>query len=446
MRYRQAAGARRDRRVRAASDPATRDDVASARVEWLVWLTFCLIRMAVLGQAAAALGLAWNQFGDGFLVAVLLAGLAVESALVAAAFRRGSPHRGTAVAAFDFGMTVAALTVTTLALKRTADPMTDNVLYPYSVTAMTAVGFLARRAVTVVVVPALACAAYAVTTVLRFAFHPGLVANSANYWFWSVLSFVLAGALRWLSGELDGERRKAVDLAQRQERAEAARSMHDHVLQTMEVATRDGWIPDERLRRQIATEVAWLRDWLDGKLDGRANDLVTALSRVTRDQAASGLRVELNAAGMDDPVVPPAVVEAVSGAVTEALANVRKHAGVTEAVVRAVRDADRIVVTVTDRGRGFDPDHARLGFGLRSCVLGRMREAGGGVSITSAPGAGTQIGLALSVRRRAADDRCPEDWGHAAGLQLRENRSHGNAAAEPARRDSRRPSHDQDGD
>jgi signal transduction histidine kinase len=374
--------------------PAGDDRLASVRVEWLIWLAFCLIRAVTLVQATVALTLGWGEYRNGAAVAALLSLLTADSALVAVMFRR-SGRCGTARIAADACMTVISLVVTALALKPSANPYVDNVVYPYSVAAMVLVGAWSRRLLAVVIVPALACAAYVASTLARFAFHPELLMNAATYWLWSVLAFVLFGMLRWLSASLDSERRRAVEVAQRQERAEAARSLHDHVLQTMEVVARDDWVPDERLRRQIAAEVVWLRSWLDGKLDCCPNDLVTALARIARDQAADGLRVELNAAGMNDRVVSRAVVEAVSGAVAEALANVRKHAGVTEAVVRAVRDEGRVVVTITDRGRGFDPDRHPLGFGLRNCVIERVREAGGVASVSSVPGGGTQIGLSV---------------------------------------------------
>ena len=65
---------------------------------------------------------------------------------------------------------------------------------------------------------------------------------------------------------LDQTRRAAVDLAQRQERAETSRSMHDHALQTMEVLAREGWIADESVRGIVAGEAAWLRAWLEDRL------------------------------------------------------------------------------------------------------------------------------------------------------------------------------------
>ena len=74
----------------------------------------------------------------------------------------------------------------------------------------------------------------------------------------------------------------------------------------------------------------------------------------------------------------------------EALANVRKHAAARQVSVR-LRYADATVrLTVTDDGRGFDPHAANGGYGLKG-MLERVRQAGGTIKLTSAPGAGTEV-------------------------------------------------------
>ena len=374
---------------------------ASDRVAWLAWLVFCGIRVVTLIEAAIALAVTWNHFADPGAVVAVLAVLVAENAIIAVGLRRWGGSRRKAAVAADAAAIIAALIVTAQVIKPAANPYADNIFYPYSVAAMVLAGIEVRRLASVIVIPALASAAYLATTLTRLAIEPVVLMNAVTYWCWSLGAFAFAATLRWLGGCLDQERRHAVELGQQQERAGTARSMHDHVLQTMEIVARCGWVADERLRRQIASEVTWLRAWLDGKLDGGANDLVAALADVAREQAAHGLRVELNTAGMADREVPQEVAEAISGAVAEVLANVRKHAGVTEAVVRAVRDAgpitdrDQVVVTVVDRGCGFVPDQDEIGFGLRNCVIGRVAEAGGSVSVTSLPGVGTQVEMSV---------------------------------------------------
>ena len=73
----------------------------------------------------------------------------------------------------------------------------------------------------------------------------------------------------------------------------------------------------------------------------------------------------------------------------EALANVRKHAG-APATVRLDYDPDAIRLEVSDDGAGFDPARVNGGYGLRG-MRTRVAEAGGTLTVRSAPGAGTRV-------------------------------------------------------
>ncbi len=75
----------------------------------------------------------------------------------------------------------------------------------------------------------------------------------------------------------------------------------------------------------------------------------------------------------------------------EALSNVRRHSGAGTAVVElSYADPDRVVLEVSDDGRGFTPAEHRPGFGLDG-LTARVAELGGAVSVTSAPGEGTRV-------------------------------------------------------
>jgi signal transduction histidine kinase len=74
----------------------------------------------------------------------------------------------------------------------------------------------------------------------------------------------------------------------------------------------------------------------------------------------------------------------------EALANVRKHAAARQVTVRLEYGQDVVRLAVADDGAGFDPAAAHGGYGLRS-MQDRVRQVGGTVQVTSAPGAGTEV-------------------------------------------------------
>jgi two-component system, NarL family, sensor kinase len=92
--------------------------------------------------------------------------------------------------------------------------------------------------------------------------------------------------------------------------------------------------------------------------------------------------------------VPAPVALALVRAVREALVNVERHAGTTCAEVAITTTGDGVVVTVTDRGRGFDPGrvsgHRR---GISGSIVARMAAAGGSAAVSSGE-RGTVVRLA----------------------------------------------------
>lgn len=92
--------------------------------------------------------------------------------------------------------------------------------------------------------------------------------------------------------------------------------------------------------------------------------------------------------------VPAAVAQAFAGATAEALENVARHAGTGAASVRLDADAERVTVTITDTGRGFDPAVVPANrFGLRESITGELDRVDGRATITSRRNHGTTITL-----------------------------------------------------
>ena len=79
----------------------------------------------------------------------------------------------------------------------------------------------------------------------------------------------------------------------------------------------------------------------------------------------------------------------------EALANVRKHAAARQVWVRLCYADTAVRLTVRDDGKGFDPGTTNGGYGLKG-MLDRVRQAGGTVEVTSAPGSGTEVRAEVS--------------------------------------------------
>jgi signal transduction histidine kinase len=81
----------------------------------------------------------------------------------------------------------------------------------------------------------------------------------------------------------------------------------------------------------------------------------------------------------------------------EALNNAARHAGAGEVQVTLALRADRLTLTVTDDGGGFDPE-ARGGRGLVG-MSERAAAFGGSLSIQSRPGQGTTVTAEIPLQR-----------------------------------------------
>jgi len=98
----------------------------------------------------------------------------------------------------------------------------------------------------------------------------------------------------------------------------------------------------------------------------------------------------------DLPVLRPPVVEALVGAVGEALTNAGKHGPAERVVVYLEEDeAGGVFCSVKDDGPGFDPATTTPGVGISQSIRARIEAAGGEVDIAAAPGEGSEVRLRL---------------------------------------------------
>jgi signal transduction histidine kinase len=80
----------------------------------------------------------------------------------------------------------------------------------------------------------------------------------------------------------------------------------------------------------------------------------------------------------------------------EALSNVARHSGATQALVSLLEKGDEVTLRIKDRGRGFDPMQISEGLGLIS-MRERLRLVGGRIKVLSAPGLGTEVDAVVPV-------------------------------------------------
>ena len=86
----------------------------------------------------------------------------------------------------------------------------------------------------------------------------------------------------------------------------------------------------------------------------------------------------------------------------ETINNIVRHSACSHVDIEFRVDRDRLVLLIKDNGRGFDLDHESDGHGLLSMER-RAKEMGGGMEITSQPGAGACITLEMPISARAKE-------------------------------------------
>ncbi len=201
------------------------------------------------------------------------------------------------------------------------------------------------------------------------------------------------------------------ELAAEQERNRLARELHDSVTQT--VFSMNLTVQAARLllardkdrgagqlvrleelaanaQREIQALVSSLRP-----MPAVVVDLPAALRRLAAErQDRDGLEVMLEVTG--EGVLPEPVAAGLYLIAQEALANVVKHAGVSEAAVRLHLTEGAALLEVEDRGRGFATtagagERGHLGL---AGMAERARDIGWHLTIASQPGRGTCIRVA----------------------------------------------------
>lgn len=190
------------------------------------------------------------------------------------------------------------------------------------------------------------------------------------------------------------------------ERQHLARELHDELGQTLtglslslSVAER---IAPDRLSRQL-TDARSQVSTLIAQVRQRSLELRPAILDdlglhaalqwlIARYREQTGIVIDAQIEGLEQRYAP--LYELTAYRITqEALTNIARHAGVSHATLQAWADDERMIITVEDRGRGFDVATKRAtheSSGLVS-MWERAILLGGDLMIESVPGAGTRL-------------------------------------------------------
>jgi PAS domain S-box-containing protein len=227
------------------------------------------------------------------------------------------------------------------------------------------------------------------------------------------------GSMRDISERerLEGDLRdQAAELAASQERAHLARELHDSVtqalfsmgltLRTLEIllgtdseAAAEKLVELRELQKDALAEMRTLIFELrPSSLE--SDGLVQALrTHATAVQRRTGLAMVIDAEPIDR--LPLASEEALYRIGQEALHNIVKHANAATATIRIWREGDRVRLSVSDDGDGFDPDAVPRGhlglIGMRQ----RVDLVGGELKVESRDGRGTTISAGVPAEEES---------------------------------------------
>lgn len=181
-----------------------------------------------------------------------------------------------------------------------------------------------------------------------------------------------------------------------EERAEIAARLHDSVLQTLALIQKRAGDSREVTRLARAQERE-LRAWLFDAPSAAPTTCFGALEAACGEvEDLFDMRVSAVTVGEDTELTESAKL--LIQAAREAMVNAGKHASVDLVDVYAELLAGELSIFVRDRGVGFDVEDIPADrHGIRDSIRARVEGDGGRVRISSTPGEGTEVELAVAL-------------------------------------------------
>ncbi len=358
-----------------------------------------MAQMIVFTRVATSLVLAipptfaWGSLRYPWLaVAVAVCGF-VEANVVRLRLRKIGTARDRTTLGIDVGFCLILMVVGSRAAEPAGRTTLMTVLLPFALVCSALLGFGLRRLWHAAVLLSLLGGAWAATLYPNYTVK--LASDLLGFALWFVVAYLIARELRELARGAAMAQEEASrferELAAREreaavegERAAAHREIHDYLLPVVQqVAVERTDLPVREAARQALARVHRFLAAEDPANDGFAASADEL--KVAFPEAVAVLEIE------HDP--PADLGAAVLAATREALNNARKHGGgPTHLYMRST--ADELVVSVRDRGPGFDPATVRANGGLGR-TFPAVERLGGSVDISSA--AGTKVVLQWSA-------------------------------------------------
>jgi signal transduction histidine kinase len=200
-----------------------------------------------------------------------------------------------------------------------------------------------------------------------------------------------------------------------EERSRIAREMHDGLSQilgylSLETQTLEALVEQgdqqtiraelQQARSSIRAAQADVREnilSLRTTLAGESGLFAALQEYLAEFGCQTGLQANLSVETEEPVRLSPLAEVQLMRIVQEALSNVRKHAQASQVLVRIASHDDYLALTITDDGVGFDSPAGNGHYGLLT-MRERAESAGGGLTVTSESGLGTQVNLWLPIQ------------------------------------------------
>jgi two-component system, NarL family, sensor histidine kinase UhpB len=180
-------------------------------------------------------------------------------------------------------------------------------------------------------------------------------------------------------------------------------SAHERLLAAEAEETRQAL---QRARVQISNIIQEIRDVIFDLRQHRRQlpDLQTGLKTLVAELFGHTLiHVDLELEDGTDRFLDPVRVSSILYIACEAMSNVIRHAGASEVMIHLARMEEKLVLTIRDNGRGFNPVATDVessgpteGQGLRN-MAERAQLLGGRLLVVSSPGHGTEVYVEVRV-------------------------------------------------
>ncbi len=224
---------------------------------------------------------------------------------------------------------------------------------------------------------------------------------------------VMTRQLNTMARKLEHLLRESQNIAMLEERNRVARDLHDSLKQQIFAISMQVWSIPALLDTNISAAKARLGT-IEQQLEQTLQELSMLIhqlrpviladkqfSAALRDYCIQWARernvvLDLDVAEVD---LSLSAEEALFRITQEALANVARHSDASTVQVQLLDQQEQVLLSITDNGRGFDPDQAREGgVGLHS-MRERMEKLQGTLSIVSKCGHGTTISATYTKGR-----------------------------------------------